>query len=351
MHLLVPMALILAMPLAGVFLAGRPVTPYLAFPPKPMILEHAPFSPAAFLIIALFIKVFTHPLVRKGLGYKPEPPSPGHSPLPWWGFAATGGLAVFLCLAWTRFDWFAPLQAHTFFPIWLSWIITVNALIQRKTGQCPMLDSPKRFTRLFLVSTGFWWLFEYLNRFVGNWYYTGSEYGPVTYFLLASLSFSTVLPAVESMKAWLLTFDRFRNGFKKGFPLPLPATRSQGLALAVAAALPLGFMGLFPDQTFFLVWICPFFIFLGIRIALGRPHIFQPAGTGDLTQVTAYATAALVCGFFWELFNIHSLAKWEYSIPYVQVLHIFEMPVLGYAGYLPFGLECAIIIDTFTEKK
>jgi hypothetical protein len=44
------------------------------------------------------------------------------------------------------------------------------------------------------------------------------------------------------------------------------------------------------------------------------------------------------------MFNFYSLARWQYSIPYVQVLHLFEMPILGYAGYLPFGLECGLII-------
>ena len=40
------------------------------------------------------------------------------------------------------------------------------------------------------------------------------------------------------------------------------------------------------------------------------------------------------------MWNFWSLPKWHYSVPLVQAFHIFEMPVLGYAGYLPFGLEC-----------
>jgi hypothetical protein len=57
------------------------------------------------------------------------------------------------------------------------------------------------------------------------------------------------------------------------------------------------------------------------------------------------ALAALVCGFFWELWNFGSLARWHYSIPYVQRFHVFEMPLLGYAGYLPFGVTCALVMD------
>jgi hypothetical protein len=37
----------------------------------------------------------------------------------------------------------------------------------------------------------------------------------------------------------------------------------------------------------------------------------------------------------------------DLSIPYVQVFHIFEMPLLGYAGYLPFGLKCYCVANLF----
>ena len=95
----------------------------------------------------------------------------------------------------------------------------------------------------------------------------------------------------------------------------------------------------------FLIWICPFFIFTGCRILCDSSHILTGIKKGDYTMVVAYSTAALICGFFWEMFNLYSLARWQYAIPYVQVFHLFEMPILGYAGYLPFGLECAVIID------
>ena len=53
--------------------------------------------------------------------------------------------------------------------------------------------------------------------------------------------------------------------------------------------------------------------------------------------------AALICGGFWEMWNYNSLAKWEYAVPFVGRYRVFEMPVLGYAGYLPFGLEVAVV--------
>jgi hypothetical protein len=63
------------------------------------------------------------------------------------------------------------------------------------------------------------------------------------------------------------------------------------------------------------------------------------------------ACAALICGFFWELWNFKSLAHWEYAVPFVQRFHVFEMPLLGYAGYLPFGLECLVVADACLARK
>jgi hypothetical protein len=66
---------------------------------------------------------------------------------------------------------------------------------------------------------------------------------------------------------------------------------------------------------------------------------------GDWRPLLQPALAGLACGFFWELWSYGSLAQWHYSIPHVQRFHLFEMPVLGYAGYLPFGVLCAVVAD------
>lgn len=60
------------------------------------------------------------------------------------------------------------------------------------------------------------------------------------------------------------------------------------------------------------------------------------------------ALGTLVNGFFWEVWNYGSAHPaspitnpnyWMYDVPYVNVIHLFaEMPLLGYFGYLPFGV-------------
>jgi hypothetical protein len=49
------------------------------------------------------------------------------------------------------------------------------------------------------------------------------------------------------------------------------------------------------------------------------------------------------------MWNYKSLARWVYIVPFVQRFHIFEMPILGYSGYLTFGIECAVITGILTR--
>jgi hypothetical protein len=39
------------------------------------------------------------------------------------------------------------------------------------------------------------------------------------------------------------------------------------------------------------------------------------------------------------MWNFLSYPKWVYGVPWVGYLHVFEMPLLGYDGYLPHALN------------
>ncbi len=337
--------LLLALPLAGVLASGRSPAPFLDFPPRTPFIAHAPFSGVVFGALGLAVLAVLAPLLRglicaggKGRG---AAPSPGR--FPWWGTAAAVALLAAWCLAWNRFPWFEGLQPHTFPLLWVPFIIVVNGLCQRRTGSCPMRRAPGRFLLLFPVSALFWWFFEYLNRFVQNWTYSGAEYPPAAYFLLASLSFATVLPAVASVRAWLESFPRIAHTWRgRALPPALghPAVRYAGVGLA---ALGLAGIGVWPDILFPLLWLAPLVIVGGLGAAIGAPNPVAGVFHGDWSVPVSAALAGLVCGFFWEMWNFHSLVRWEYSIPFVHRFQVFEMPLLGYAGYWPFGLECLLV--------
>ncbi len=344
--------LMVALPLMGLMAAGRPLAPYVEFPPLTRHVFHPTFSWPVFWVFVLFEAAVVGILIAAGRRSDPQrqPTEPAPAkPFPGWGWMGLGcGIASWI-LAWNRFSWFAPLQPHTFILLWFSFILVLNGLCQRQSGSCPMLRRPLFFLVLFPLSGLFWWYFEYLNRFVQNWWYTGVSYGPLRYTLYASMSFSTVLPAVVTAREWIAGQEGFRRRFHGLSPLRHGYPRLAAVGMVLAAAAGLTAVGLFPDSLFPLLWISPLLILSGGRILLGKRHGFSEMVAGDWRPAVSAALAGLFCGIFWEMWNQYSLAKWAYTIPYVQRFHLFEMPIIGYMGYLPFGLECIALFDLIEE--
>jgi hypothetical protein len=341
-------------PILGVWLAGKPLGPYLELPPRPLSVEAPAFSWAAFTFMLAFIVGVITPFAWRFLSAPPTKNISMQSgrPLPDWGWAALLLVGASWTLAWTRFTWFEPLQSHTFTPLWLGYIGVVNALTVRRKGSSILTGQPARFALLFPVSALFWWFFEYLNRFVSNWHYVGvSDFSPFEYALFASVSFSTVLPAVASTAEWIGTFQRLHDAFGRWRPLRLLQLKAVAASVLGATALSLVGLAILPELLYPLVWISPVLVIVSLQALGGHPTVFAPLKHGDWQELVCYAAAALVCGFFWEMWNYGSLAHWEYAVPYVGQFRIFEMPLLGYAGYLPFGIECAVISNLVLRQR
>ena len=267
-------------------------------------------------------------------------------PFPWWGWAGVAIVLLFWVLSWNRFAFYRPLQIYTFFPLWGGYILVANGLTCRRQGISILRARPRFFSVLFFASSLFWWYFEYLNRFVQNWYYDlGVPHVSATeYVIHSSICFSTVLPAVLSTIELLGTYPRLTRPFADWQPCNPPRKKVIGCFLLAGAGFSLAGLAVFPDFLFPFVWIAPLLVIVGMQLVNGCPTIFSGVAEGDWRPVVLPALAALICGFFWEMWNWHSLAHWEYSVPFVHRYQIFAMPLLGYAGYLPFGLECSAVI-------
>lgn len=345
LQLIILSVILLGLPFLGITLAGLPVQRYLEFPPETQYIDHAPFSWIAFtgyslfivaaVILPIFIKIF---IKEKQVAPKPTE----FYPFPWWGWLGiiTGLTAWFL--AWTRLPWFAVFQPHTFIALWLSFILVINALTYKRTGNCMIINRLKYFLMLFPVSAVFWWFFEYLNRFVQNWQYIGVHFSSLEYFCYATISFSTVLPAVLGAREWIQSFSWVEK-YNNLIPFGIFQSKPIALSVLIASSAGIVLMGIWPDYLFPLLWISPLLIIVSFRILSGENHVFSDIARGDWRLVISSALAALFCGCFWEMWNYFSLTKWVYSVPFVQRFQVFEMPIHGYAGYLPFGLECSLI--------
>lgn len=250
------------------------------------------------------------------------------------GWLGLGLVVIFWILNWSL----SGLRSHwTFFPLWVGYCLTVDALVLVRKGHSMLTRCPRAYVRLFLVSVPAWWLFEFLNSHTRNWSYDGRQFFTgFQYFVRASMSFSTVMPAVFGTAELASTFGwlgRIRRG------LPVAPTRATLLGFFAAGWLMLALLLLWPLYFFPFLWLSVYFILEPLNAWLGNRSLAQHTAVGDWRPVLALCVGCLMCGFFWELWNYYSYPKWVYRVPFVDFLHVFEMPVLGYGGYLPFSLE------------
>jgi len=340
--LLIAAAAVWAAPLLGLAVTGSPVSSYLAFPPRTAFVAHASFAWDWFVMLSLPAFGAAALCGIAIVGTRPKAAPPPQSRFPWWGWFGLGLIGGGWYLAWH--DGSLPLEwrRHAFTPLWLGYVLVMNGLAFRRVGRALLTHRSGWFLALFPASVVFWWLFEYLNQFVGNWHYAGAEAASDwDYFLQASLPFSTVLPAVASTWEWLKQFPRLDA-------MALPALRGHvmhALVALPAGLLALGCVGVWPETLFPALWVAPLLILWALQELLLGETLLTPLQHGDWRPLLQPALAALICGLLWELWNFGSLAKWHYSIPHVQRFSIFEMPLLGYAGYIPFGIECALVMD------
>jgi hypothetical protein len=257
----------------------------------------------------------------------------------------------FLGVALALFFWYASwthlgvLGQYAFFPQWLGYILTVDGLVVWRTGTSLLTRHPREFMALFFLSAPIWWIFEGLNDFVQNWHYaTGRPYSPVEYILIATIDFSTVVPAVFETTQLLLTFAFFERLSTRWRLVLSPRGHWVSMFLGAVGLLALIF---FPRIAFPLTWLWVVLIADPLNDLRGRPSLVGQVGRGDWRMVVALALAAMVCGLFWEMWNYFAMPKWFYTVPIVGFAKIFEMPAFGYLGYWPFGWELYTLYQLF----
>ncbi|MEJ2749840.1 MAG: hypothetical protein P8183_18310 [Anaerolineae bacterium] len=262
-----------------------------------------------------------------------ESKSTGH------GWPVHGWLGLILVIIFWILNWSLPgLRTQwAFFPLWLGYCLTVDALVYQRKGHSLLTRNPRAYVSLFLISAPAWWLFEIINWRTQNWIYDGRQYfSDLAYFAFASLSFSTVMPAVFGTAEWIGTFDWLRRIRPRWVIRPTPKVL---LRFFGAGWLMLGLLLIWPDYFFPFVWISLYFILEPINVWLKNRSLASDVAVGDWRPVFALWIGVLICAFFWEMWNFYSYPKWTYRVPFVGFWHIFEMPLLGYGGYLPFSLE------------
>ncbi len=254
--------------------------------------------------------------------------------IPLRGYIGFGLALLFWILNWTlpgaRTHW-------GFLPLWVGYCLAIDGLVFWRTGTSLFARSPRKYIGLFLVSAPVWWLFELLNLRTQNWTYIGADIiTPFEYFFWTTVSFTTVIPAVFGSAEFFASFD-FIKRIKPG--LVIGTDRRTTASFFALGWVMLALLLIYPKLFFPFIWLSVYFILEPVNIWLGNRSLADWTAKGDWRPVISLWLGVLLTAFFWEMWNYYSHPKWVYHVPWGDWFHIFEMPLLGYGGYLPFALE------------
>ena len=233
-----------------------------------------------------------------------------------------------------------PMATWLYLFAWWPYLFFLDGLLFFLRRESWLLNRPGNFLCTLPWSVTFWLLFEALNLVLQNWRYAGMVPHWWARWPGYALAFATVLPGVlltawvlEALGAW---------GKARGRALRLGPWPAWSLLLGTACLiLPLAF----PHWAFPLMWLALIFLLDPFCLLLGGESLIARFAAGERRQVLCLLTAGLVCGLWWEMWNYPAPSHWVYRLPAFNFWKVFQMPLLGYLGFLPFALECWVMYN------
>jgi len=218
---------------------------------------------------------------------------------------------------------------------WWSFILILDSINFRFKGISPLSESVSNFLFMSFISVCAWLIFELFNLRLRNWSYFDLPQGIFPRWLGYFLAFATVIPAIKELS--LL----FRSYFGRR-QLRLFQVRPTRILLSGSVffgILCIGGALVWPSLCFPLVWLGFYFFIEPLNYRLKANTLLADIERNDWGNFWAWLFSGLTAGFLWEFWNFWAGSHWEYSLPYLDFWRVFQMPVFGYLGFLPFALE------------
>jgi hypothetical protein len=209
-----------------------------------------------------------------------------------------------------------------------------------RRGEFLLLGKPAFLLSMLGWSAVAWFFYELLNFRLQNWYYVFLPGSLSVRWIGTTVAFATVLPAVFIAEA-ILSNVGFAHGIRTR-PLRVTPRTITGMRIVGVALMALVLA--FPRYFFALVW--------GASMLMIEPRVYNKARDRSLLhdlelgkpgRLLRLLAGGAIIGLLWESLNIGARAKWIYTVPFLENLKLFEMPVPGFLGFPPFAVECFII--------
>lgn len=260
---------------------------------------------------------------------------PHRCPYPHYGYL---GLAVIIIAEALMFRGAQPVSTFFTAIAWTGYIAVVDAAVFSLAGISLLHGHGRALIAITVVSAPLWLIFEAYNLRLQNWAYINLPRDRAIRYFGYAWAFSTIWPAVLET-AYLFRAARL---WERNYPPVRFPSRLRDVLPPLGAAmlvLPLLLPRALAPYLFGLVWLGFIFLLDPVNSRLGGASLLDDLEQGRRARLYSLLVAGGICGIFWEFWNYWAFSKWVYVFPILQNAKIFEMPVPGYLGFLPFALE------------
>ncbi len=259
------------------------------------------------------------------------------------------GLLLLIVSEYCLFREIEPFTTWFYCFAWWSYILMADNLLLKVRGRSLLFSRLREFWIMLPISILVWLIFEAFNFRIQNWAYSIAAMETWRRWSGYIISYATVLPGIFITADLVELFWRPPSSPAASEHASLPRVeKPRRSSLWIAAGLGMTVLPLaWPRYFFPAVWIGPIFLLNPVLGKFGIRSLSFDLPTGDRRRVWSLMLAGLICGILWEFWNYWAGSGWVYTVPFFAEWKIFEMPALGFLGFLPFALECWIIYHLF----
>jgi len=228
-----------------------------------------------------------------------------------------------------------PIPTWFYVLAWYPTLVILDDVVVLLGGES-LLARPREVAVMLWWSAVIWFVFEAINFRLQDWYYVFLPAGRVERWLGITVSLATVVPAVLLPERLRDLLGAWRDLRFRGFTLELKHLEISGwvgwgLLAAVLA---------FPRYLYPLTWGAVWLIAEPLLFRRDPEHsLFADMAHGSWGRIARLMAAGLFAGVLWESFNAMARGRWIYTVPFLEHLKIFEMPLVGFLGFPFFALE------------
>ncbi|MCE9591320.1 MAG: hypothetical protein K8S99_12440 [Planctomycetes bacterium] len=255
-------------------------------------------------------------------------------------FGALGVIARYVAINMTAICWMGYLALF-------DGLLTALARRRHDPGISSIRARPNRFIVAWLTSIPVWCFFDWVNfYYMDAWRYHGLPPQAWQRYVGYFIAFAAISPGMF-MAAQLYQYCGLHHLRTGPVRIPAPLRGAAVLLGAVFAAYPFFVREPVANLT---LWVSLMFLLDPLNHAMGAPSIVGDWMAGRWGRTVSLMAGGATCGFLWEFWNYWALAKWTYHLPFLGGLEgyrYFEMPWMGFQGFLPFAVECWVVLNFF----